>query len=60
LEKVLCKEEEDKWMWKEGESLIYIVKSTYNSLLNMRSGKDRTIDGKFWKIKALPSMQLLA
>jgi len=56
----LAKEGEDKWLWKEGEFMTYTVKFAYKVLRKLRNDEDRVMYDFFYKIKVLPSTQVVA
>ena len=58
----MTKKDEDKGLWKEGESMKYIVKSAYKILRKSLSVECRDVYDFFiffLKIKALPFVQII-
>jgi len=51
---------EDKWVWKDGDSVEYSVNSTYGFLKSVIEGESSSLYNFFWKTKALPSAYITA
>jgi len=50
----------DNWIWREGDSRRYTVKSAYIILMREIQGEDSLIFKQIWKIKSIPSAQITA
>jgi len=48
------------WVWKEGESNVFSVKSAYNILKEDVQGEKGDLYEGFWKIKVQPSPLITA
>jgi len=51
---------DDFWVWKDGEPLVFSVKSAYGVLRGYSEGELSNLYKFFWSIKALPTAQVLA
>ena len=49
---------EEKWVWKDVESEVFSVKSTYTVLKGETEGENSRLYNFFWKTKVLPSTQV--
>jgi len=48
----------DNWIWRDAESTIYTVKTTYNHLKGVKQGDIEDFLTELWKLKTLPSTQV--
>jgi len=48
-------EENDSWVWKDGEFLIFTVNSACNCLRRAHEGENVFVYKKFWRSKVVPS-----
>jgi len=58
VKEVVDCEKVDNWIWREGDSGRYTIKSAYVSLRRELHGEDSLIFEQFWKIKFIPSTHI--
>ena len=59
-EKSVNMDNEDTWVWKDGETMVFTIKSAYKILKEDVQGEKGELYVSFWKIKAQPSALVTA